>query len=325
MKKISISIILFMVIIINCGYNILAYSTSEYSIDIPTNYKQVSENSFTDENGKNINIQIVPFGNSSWDDPYSEKHLDELVNGFYTEIDNYREEFKNTLREKNKKYNARLTEEEIEEYAKSFKVDSIEKKEVITFSKNNYKGFHIVAKCVMGELSTYADQYTVGSGKKIYTLTISCSSLDEINSNKKIVDSFTINSFQRVEGKEEKITDKVLTTIITALIVGGIGALIGKFNSNKKNDSLNNEKNTVKEKDINVESKSLEEKREKEEIKAEEFDNNFDGKDTEDKEETKKNETEEANNKEEKKFCTKCGKQIENDWMFCNYCGNKLK
>jgi len=322
MKKISISIILFMVIIINCGYNILAYSTSEYSIDIPTNYKQVSENSFTDENGKNINIQIVPFGSSSWDDPYSEKHLDELVNGFYTEIDNYREEFKNTLREKNKKYNAGLTEEEIEEYAKSFKVDSIEKKEVITFSKNNYKGFHIVAKYVMGEISTYADQYTVESGKKIYTLTISCSSLDEINSNKKIVDSFTINNFQRVEGKEEKVTDKVLTTIITALIVGGLGALIGKFNSNKKNDSLDNEKNTVKGKDINVKSKNLEEERETKEIKTEEFNNNYDGKD---KEETKKNETGEANNKEEKKFCTKCGNEIEETWDFCNNCGNKLK
>ena len=322
MKKISISIILFIVIIINCGYNILAYSTSEYSIDIPTNYKQVSENSFTDENGKNINIQIVPFGSSSWDNPYSEKHLDELVKGFYTEIDKYREEVKNTLREKNKKYNAGLTEEEIDKYAKSFRVDSVEKKEVITFSKNNYKGFHIVAKYVMGKISTYADQYTVGSGKKIYTLTISCSSLEEINSNKKIVDSFTINNFQRLEGKEEKITDKVLTTIITALIVGGIGAIIGKFNSNKKNDSLDNEKNTVKEKDINVQSGNLEEKIETNEIRTEEFNNNLDNKALEDKEEIEK---EELNNKEEKKFCTKCGNEIDEAWDFCNNCGNKLK
>lgn len=40
----------------------------------------------------------------------------------------------------------------------------------------------------------------------------------------------------------------------------------------------------------------------------------------EEKKEEKKNEI-----VENKKFCTKCGKQIENDWMFCNYCGNRLK
>lgn len=28
---------------------------------------------------------------------------------------------------------------------------------------------------------------------------------------------------------------------------------------------------------------------------------------------------------ENKKYCTKCGKMIENEWTFCNFCGNKLK
>ncbi len=27
----------------------------------------------------------------------------------------------------------------------------------------------------------------------------------------------------------------------------------------------------------------------------------------------------------EKRFCTKCGKEIKNEWEYCNYCGNKLK
>ena len=26
-----------------------------------------------------------------------------------------------------------------------------------------------------------------------------------------------------------------------------------------------------------------------------------------------------------KKYCTECGKMIENEWAFCNFCGNKLK
>lgn len=38
-------------------------------------------------------------------------------------------------------------------------------------------------------------------------------------------------------------------------------------------------------------------------------------------------EKEDTNDKEteNKKYCTKCGKTIENEWVFCNYCGNKLK
>ena len=28
---------------------------------------------------------------------------------------------------------------------------------------------------------------------------------------------------------------------------------------------------------------------------------------------------------ENKAFCTQCGKQVENDWNFCNYCGHKIK
>lgn len=302
MKKISIAIMLFIVIIISCGYNALAYSTIEYSIDIPSNYNKVSENSFTDESGKNINIQIVPFEGSGWDNPYSEKHLDEVINGLYSEIDKYREEFKNTLIEKNKKYGAGLTEEEIDNYAKSFKVDTIEKKEVTTFSKNNYKGFHVVAKIIMGEITMYMDQYMVASGKKTYTLGISCSSLDEINStkNKNIVDSFTINNFQEIKGEGEKLKYKIITTVISTLIIGGIGSLIRKNNLDKKKDELSDKK-------------------------IEEFDKTVDSKVLDKKQEIEKKETEEVNNKEEKKFCTKCGKQIENDWVFCNYCGNKLK
>ena len=58
MKKISIAIILFIVIIISCGYNALAYSTIEYSIDIPSNYNKVSENSFTDETNSGSSVKI---------------------------------------------------------------------------------------------------------------------------------------------------------------------------------------------------------------------------------------------------------------------------
>ena len=39
------------------------------------------------------------------------------------------------------------------------------------------------------------------------------------------------------------------------------------------------------------------------------------------------NEKEDIDDKktENKKYCTRCGKIIDNEWVFCNYCGNKLK
>lgn len=38
----------------------------------------------------------------------------------------------------------------------------------------------------------------------------------------------------------------------------------------------------------------------------------------------KEDNTENKEMNKEKKYCTKCGKLIEEEWTFCNYCGNKL-
>lgn len=53
--------------------------------------------------------------------------------------------------------------------------------------------------------------------------------------------------------------------------------------------------------------------------------NNEEKNEEEEKKETINEEIKENLNNENKKYCTKCGNQIEQDWMFCNYCGNKLK
>lgn len=53
--------------------------------------------------------------------------------------------------------------------------------------------------------------------------------------------------------------------------------------------------------------------------------NNEEKNEEEEKKETINEEIKENLNNENKKYCTKCGNQIEQNWMFCNYCGNKLK
>ncbi len=64
----------------------------------------------------------------------------------------------------------------------------------------------------------------------------------------------------------------------------------------------------------------LEEKQEYEKLKSIvnniEQEKNSDIKEKKDREDKKE---------ENKKYCTKCGKMIENEWAFCNFCGNKLK
>lgn len=37
------------------------------------------------------------------------------------------------------------------------------------------------------------------------------------------------------------------------------------------------------------------------------------------------NEIEENKEEGRKKYCIKCGKIIDDEWIYCNYCGNKLK
>lgn len=238
MKKISI-IIVFIIITMFGNVNVFAYSTSDYSIDIPSGYDDVSENSFTNAEGRNINVQIVPFNDEGADDPYTEERLNEIVQELYTEMDNYREELRTKLRKENDSYNIGLTEDEIEEYAKSFKCDSIEKKEVTTFSKNEYKGFHITAKYSMGEdISYYADQYIVASGNDIYTLTITSPTLSEVDSstNKSVVDSFTIINFKELKSASKKFGNESIIIVIIAIISSVTGALIGlKQKIKKKN------------------------------------------------------------------------------------------
>lgn len=319
MKKVSVVFVIIVCMIMGLVCNVEAYSTSNYSIDIPSTYNKVSENSFTNENGKNINIQIVPYRYSTTDNPYTEEHLEEIVKGLYTEVDKYREEMKKMLQEKNDSYGAGLTENEINEYVKSFKCNSVVKKEICTFTENNYKGFHIVANYSMGEESYYVDQYMVASGKNIYTLSITCSTLSEVDSvvTKNIVNSFKINNFQPVKGTGERVIDKILTSFFSCLIICGIGAIIGKTRKNKEDKIKKNNSEIVEEiKDKEISNNHLVES------------NTNSKKDTEAESisiEKEKNIEKRDEKEVSKKFCTNCGKEIEDSWVFCNHCGFKLK
>lgn len=315
MKKIFCSFLLF-IFIFNLVGNINAYSTSQYSIDIPSTYRKATESSFTKENGNNVNIQVVPFTGSS-SNAFTEEGLNRLTKNINSEIDNVRTEMKKTIKER---YGEYLSDSEIDEYVKSFKCESIDKKEITTATQNDYKCYHIIASYSAGDYKYYTEQYSFISNNNIYTLTASVGEKSDLQSSeiRNIINSFTISNYKDPEKSSffsDKLLSKMITAGIVALICGGIKAISDRNKRNK----IEQESDMLKEDKQN----GLEEKEEiNKSIEREENDKEEDSKNNNDDIIV---ENDSKNKEENKKFCLKCGKEIEEDWDFCNNCGNKLK
>lgn len=237
MKKVISAIIVF-VLSFSMFNNVDAYSTSQFSIDIPENYKKVGLNSFTNENGNNVNIQITTTSYKG-KDPYTEKNLNDLVEEIYKQIEDSKEQL---VIEAKKQYGNQISDEELAEYVGSFKCNYIDTKEITKFSKNNYKCFHLIGNFTMGELTYFANQYSVISGNYVYTVTISGNEKEFFDTEeaKNIIDSFTITNFQGV--KKDATSTRTMTSAITAVVLFAIaigGTIINKIKAkkNKKQDT----------------------------------------------------------------------------------------
>ena len=90
MKKVISIMIILVLFFISYG-NVFAYSTSQFSMDIPSTYTKVGLNSFTNENGNNVNIQITTTSYAG-KDPYTEKNLNDLVDEIYKQIEDSKDE-----------------------------------------------------------------------------------------------------------------------------------------------------------------------------------------------------------------------------------------
>jgi len=242
MKKVISIMIILVLFFISYG-NVFAYSTSQFSMDIPSTYTKVGLNSFTNENGNNVNIQITTTSYAG-KDPYTEKNLNDLVDEIYKQIEDSKDEL---IKEAKRQYGNQLTESEIAEYVDSFKCNYIDVKEITEFSKNNYKCFHILGNFTMGDLTYFANQYSVISESNVYTVTFSGQSKEEFETEefKSMLDSFTIKNFQGVK-KNTATTSKTMTSAVTAIILVVIA--IGGTMMNKIKAKKNNKANSKEEK-----------------------------------------------------------------------------
>lgn len=106
------------------------------------------------------------------------------------------------------------------------------------------------------------------------------------------------------------ITQLVITGLISYGIICGIWIYPNYLYFKKRKDFF--EKKEEKQQNIN----------EKEDEELKNIINDIEKQNNSKIEEKEKIENKKTENK---KYCTKCGKMIENEWTFCNFCGNKIK
>ena len=194
MKKLTSIILVVLIFLISImTLNSKAYSTNDFSIDIPSYYQYSGEDSFVSYEGNAVIIETNPFDTSE-DFKYTQDNLNRLTS---------------------------LIKESYQEYygITSNIIDS----QVVKFSDNKYKGFYLRSSVTISGNTFFADQYIVVSGNYVYSLTImTLNSTNYLNSEeaKSIVNSFTINNFEPIDNSIAFVEVlHVLSVIILCILV----------------------------------------------------------------------------------------------------------
>lgn len=202
MKKFSGVVLLLIVLLTSTS---LAHETNIYKIDMPTGYHMVNENSYSDANGYNINVSIFEYTDTVFvEDIYNDEALEIARQNIYA-IEEY---MKNNLKQSVKeRYPGTYTDEELDEYASSYKITGIPVLEISTFSKNNYKCIHYIYCMQMGDTFYYANVFQTTDKEAVYTLTLSGPTLAYFNKTEIInaINSFTVKNYVSLDSKIEII------------------------------------------------------------------------------------------------------------------------
>lgn len=221
-----------------------AYSSEEYNIVVPDSYTENPENVFVKQDGNNFNIQITE--NESGKFYYNDDFLNQITDSFVKEMDLYIGQIKEKVKEQ---YKGIMTEQQIEDYISTIKLNGLVSKEVTTFTKNNYPVFHYVMNYTFGDADYNVEFYQLASDKKIYTVTITgvddtYRKSDEV---KEILNSFTITNYVDVSADEDEYNlDKLNSflktswgiSIIIGIIVISLATIISIYLKKQKNEKI---------------------------------------------------------------------------------------
>lgn len=235
---IIISILLFFMIFVS---EVIAYSTSDYSIDIPPGFIQSGNGFINNNNGNSFNVNITYVG--YFDNfKYDEAHLNVIVNT----LEEYGKNFLLTTLQEYFRTNYEDYYYEIQNQLNLLDYSyEILDKDITKFSDNNYKGFYIKTRLGIEDYYTYGEQYCVYSKGYQYILTLSSEDNSYFNSTeaKNIVDSFTVKNFVPVGDNQTSLFKNVLTAVASSTIMVLLAIFIIKIKDNiqkKYNNQLIN-------------------------------------------------------------------------------------
>ena len=222
MKKLIISLVIVLLIIPTFALA-AQYSNDDYSIEVPDSFEQVLENSFSDEEGNNINIQINYYDSSEIVE-YTEDFLNSILEEIKNNIEGYRAEIKNQMLEQ---YGESIPETVIDELVESLKYNDFLVKEITTFGADNYQCLHYISDVSMGDVNQYAETYQTYVDGTIYTVTISSadSTFFDREDIKSSVASFKIGNYEEFLRKQEAEA-KTVDTIATIVVIAAVAIVI---------------------------------------------------------------------------------------------------
>lgn len=218
MKKVIIYLIIVMLMLPTIAFAV-EYSNDDYLIEIPNTFEQVIENSFSDQEGNNINIQINHYDSSEVVE-YTEEFLNSLLEEIKNNIGEYRAEIKAQMLEQ---YGDSISENIIDELVQSLKYNDFLVKEIGTFGADNYQCLHYISDVSMGDANQYAETYQTYIDGTIYTITISSDDSTFFNRDdiKSSVASFKIKNYEEFLKKQEeeaKTIDRIAIIIVIAVV-----------------------------------------------------------------------------------------------------------
>lgn len=246
MKKLFVSIISVMIFLIFIQSICYAYSTSNYSINIPYGYKQTSIDTFANTNGNGISITMEAINSENYTFHYDNKTLNDFANSIENNLDDYKEELKKAFMQA---YNPNTIsyieyERRVNVILNSIKIN-IPSKEITTFTKNDYKCFCIEYYMTADTITpVYGRQYVVLDKSNAYIVTMTGSTRQSLYTSEveSMLDSFTINNYRPID-------DSSFESIFVMLAVIIIITLIIFFAVIKPKRQKNNEKEIIKEND----------------------------------------------------------------------------
>lgn len=242
MKKLIISLILIFLMLPTFVFA-NEITTNDYVINIPDSFTQVLENSFTDENGHNINIQMNYYDSSETIE-YTEEYLDSIISEVTDNLEQYKEDLKSQM---SIQYGDSVSEDVIDGIVETLKFNDFPVKEITTFGADNYPCLHYISNVSMQGSNQYSEIYQTHLDGTIYTVTINTQDEDffEQEEIKNAVKSFKINNYaQQILNEEEPTNEQyidnqiiLLTMIALAIIIIIIVIVIIIKKTSKKKSS----------------------------------------------------------------------------------------